>query len=135
MTAVLLAVFTFAMAAEVARAGNTCTWTGSWSPFPVNVDDAIVVSSGGNLTWSNTMPATVASWLQTTGYTGTVTVQTCYSGQGTFTNFTVSGDCVISNGVWTHTGNGTIESYRLRATIGGNLIVGSNAVIDAVEKG
>jgi hypothetical protein len=88
--------------APQAEAGNVCTWTGSWSPFPVNTDDAIVVASGGNLTWSNTMPATVASWTQNASYTGTGTFMTVYPGKGAFTNFTIAGDCTIMGGAWTH---------------------------------
>jgi hypothetical protein len=29
-----------------------------------------VISSGGNLTWSNTFPRTVASWTQSMNYSG-----------------------------------------------------------------
>jgi len=61
-----------------------------------------VVIRAGNLSWTDTLPDTVASWVQEDGYTNTVTFETKYPGIGTFTNFTITGDCVISNGVWTH---------------------------------
>ena len=81
------------------------------------------------------MPATVASWTQLPGYVGTVTVQTCYSGQGTFTNFTITGDCVISNGVWTHTTNATSAINRLGVTVGGAFLLASNAQISVDSRG
>ncbi|MEI7437501.1 MAG: hypothetical protein WCL16_11930, partial [bacterium] len=118
----------FVLAAGFVRAGNTCTWTGSWSPLPTNVDDVIVVSSGGNLTWSNTMPAKVASWSQGSGYAGTATFQTVYGATG-FTNFTVTGDVTLNGGTWAHQANTTVETNRLCVTVGGNLLV-SNAVIN-----
>ena len=68
--AAVLAALVWVMTSGITLAGNVCTWNGSWSPLPANTDDAIVVSSGGNLTWSNTMPATVASWTRAAGYTG-----------------------------------------------------------------
>jgi len=65
---------------------------------------------------------------------GTVTVATVYGNTG-FTNFAILGNCVISNGVWTHVGPQNTETNRLRVTIGGNLIVGSNASINATGVG
>ena len=116
--------------AGLMRAGNTCTWTGSWDTFPSNADDVIIVAPGGSLTWSNTMPATVGSWTQQAGYTGTATFQTVYGTAG-FTNFTVTGDMTISGGALTHVANGSVQTNRLFLTVNGNLTVGTNAAIVA----
>ena len=110
-------------------AGNTCIWSGSWDTTPVNTDDVIVVSSGGNLTWSNSFPWTVASWTQAETYAGTVTITTVYQAGG-FTNFTIMGDAMISGGAWTHGANSAGETNLLRVTVYGNLLV-TNASITA----
>ncbi len=124
-----LAAVALAMIA-VTTQGATCTWTGSWiDNTPSSATDVIIVSSGGNLTWSNTMPAIVASWTQQAGYSGTVTVQTVYGTTG-FTNFTVFGDMTISGGTWTHLGNSNLETYKLDLTVNSNLIIDSNGTIN-----
>jgi len=117
-----------------AEAGNTCTWTGTWDTTPANTDDVIVVSSGGNLTWGSSLPATVASWSQEASYAGTVTVATVYPGKGAFTNFTITGDCTIQGGTWTHSANTGGQTNRLCVTINGNLTV-TNATIGADGQG
>ena len=129
MKATVLAALTWGMVADTTWAGATRTWTGSWDTLPANADDAIVIASGGNLTWNNTMPATVGSWTQAVGYAGTVTFQTVYGTNG-FTNFTVSGNVTLSGGTWTHTANTGGETNRLRVTVGGNLFI-TNATINA----
>ena len=130
----LVAALSLAMAAVLARAGNTCTWNGSWGAFPSNADDVVVISSGGNLTWSNTMPATVGSWTQQAGYTNTVTFQTVYGASG-FTNFTVTGDMTVSGGTLTHINNSSAETYKLNLTVNGNMTIGTNGAISAVGLG
>ncbi len=109
---------------------TTCTWTGNWSTPPSANDDVIIVQSGGNLTWSNELSATVASWTQENSYTNTVTFDTVYTDSG-FTNFTITGDCVISNGTWTHKDNSTGNVYRLHVTVEGSLTIESNGTINA----
>ena len=124
----------FVSAAGMVRAGNTCTWNGSWGTTPpTNVDDVIVVSSGGNLTWSNTMPAKVASWSQGSGYSGIVTFQTIYGTTG-FTNFTVTGDVTLNGGTWAHQANTSVETNRLRVTVNGNLYI-TNSIISGDSLG
>ena len=68
-------------------------------------------------------------WDQRAGYAGTVTFPTVYGTNG-FTNFCIAGDCVLSNGVWTHAANAGGEANRLRVTVGGNLLV-ADATITA----
>ena len=129
--AAVLAALAWGLTAGMARAA-TCTWqnNGSWDTTPSSPADVIGVAAGSsNLAWNATMPATVASWTQAAGYTGTVTFQTVYGTNG-FTNFTVSGDVTLSGGAWTHRANTGGETNRLRLTVGGNLLV-SNAAISA----
>jgi len=118
------------MAAGMARAGNTCTWTNAWDTTPSSSGDMIVIAAGStNLTWGASLPAIVASWTQQSGYSGTATFQTVYGTNG-FTNFTVSGDATILGGAWTHRANGSTEANRLRVSVGGNLLI-TNATITA----
>jgi hypothetical protein len=122
------------------------TWTGlgassnaseaaNWSGGVPTRSSTIVLDSTTNkpMIWnagSNGLPDTVVAWRQSAAYTGTVTFLTCYPGQGAFTNFTIVGDCVLSNGVWTHLANTGGETNRLRVTVGGNLWI-SNTTITA----
>lgn len=126
--AVMVAVGLLIAVAGAVRA-DTCTWTGSWNTTPSGASDVIVVSSGGNLTWDATLPATVASWTQDATYAGTVTVATVYGPSG-FTNFTVTGDVTLNGGTWTHLANSGGETNRLCVTVGGNLFI-TNATIRA----
>ncbi len=113
-----------------ALASNPTNWTGGAVPL---AGDAILLNAttNKNMTWNLNIP--VQSWMQI-GYAGTVTIATVYGPAG-FTNLDILGDCTISNGVWTHSANGATEVYRLKATIGGNLNVGTNGVIDVTAKG
>ena len=113
-----------------ALASNPANWVGGVAPVAgdaVNLD----ATTNKNMTWDLTIP--VQTWTQV-GYAGTVTVSTVYGATG-FTNLNIIGNCVISNGVWTHNGNTTTEANRLRVTIGGDLIVGPNGVVDVTGKG
>jgi len=115
-----------------AVASNPTNWVGRVAP---TAGDNIYLdtTTNKNMTWDLNIP--VQSWTQV-GYAGTVTVATVYGTTG-FTNFNITGNCVISNGVWTHMANPSVnyESNRLNATIGGDLIIGSNAAIDVTGKG
>ena len=107
---------------------------------PTNTETVLLDTDASNLTWDAAATNTVASWIQTTNYTGTVTVYTVYSGQGSFSNFLIAGDCIISNGVWTHGDNTTYGSgntpyYRLCLTVSGNFSLASNAAVNASSKG
>ena len=95
--------------------------------------------------------ATVASWTQTNGYTGTVTFDTefpDYSG-ATFTQFTISGDCGIYSGKWSCRGNynnygvsvtpmnttKTAKRWCLNVAVGGAMTVASGTAIMATGRG
>jgi len=109
------------------------------------VGDDIVLdaTSTGAMTWDagvNGLTDTVASWTQTADYTGTVTLDTRYPGQGAFTNFTATGSLTVAGGVLTHGdnstyGSGNTERYRLNLTVGGDLTVGSGGRIDGDARG
>lgn len=133
--------------------GTIRTWDGggassyaseaaNWSDdtLPNNTDQIVLDStSGKHLFWdapSNSLPDTVAAWTQV-GYTGTVTFQTFYPGQGTFTNFTIEGSAVVSNGAWTHLANpsGGTAIRRLAVTVMGGMTLGTNSVIQADGRG
>ena len=88
--------------------------------------------------WDAAASATVASWTQTNGYTGTVTVDTVFPEKGAFTVLTVSGDMNVASGTVTHkehTSTYKVDQYRLRIDVGGNLRVASGAKITARAKG
>ena len=103
--------------------------------------------------WDAAATHTVAAWKQENGYTGTIEFYTefpDYSGV-VFPLFTVTGDCDILSGTWTHRGNYNnyvdgsstekqtqkLASKRwcLNVSIGGDLTIASGASIDATGKG
>lgn len=122
-------IATVALGLSGASRAATCTWTGAWDTTPSSTSDAIVVSSGGNLVWSNTLPQAVASWDQAGGYGGTVTFHTVYGTTG-FTNFHIAGNAVINGGMWTHEDN-SARTNRLKVSVGETFVLGSGAAIDA----
>lgn len=111
-------------------ASNPNNWTEEIAP---SGGESIMLNAGTskNMTWD--LDVSVQSWTQV-GYAGTVTVATVAGAAG-FTNFTILGNCVISNGVWTHHDNATSEAYRLVVTIGGDLSIGPYASIDVSYSG
>ncbi len=113
-------------------ANGNATTEANWTEGALMQGDDIVLNdtTNKNLLWNTNL--TVSSWTQI-GYAGTVTVATVYS--GTFTNLSITGHCIISNGTWTHTVNGATETYRLSVSVGGDLIVGPAAKIDVSWKG
>ena len=128
-------LFLFTFAANAA----TCTWTGAWDTTPSAAEDEIVIESG-DLTWSSTLPATVASWTQGSGYTGTVTFDTGLS------EFEVTGNVTLEGGTWTHTANPSLTSTsadwisgrgtkQLIVKCGGDFTLGSGAAINVTGKG
>ncbi len=149
--AILIAGLGLALAAAGTAQAVTRTWDGgggdnlastasNWSDDtrPTSGDQvALDGTSTKAMTWDagvNGLPDTVASWTQTDAYPGTVTFLTRYGASG-FTNFTITGDCVVSNGVWTHENNSNAQQYRLRFSVGGGLTVGPIARIDVSFKG
>ncbi len=113
-----------------ALASNPTNWVAGTIPV---AGDAVLLDSttNKNMTWDLNIP--IQSWTQV-GYTGTVTMATVYGTSG-FTNFNILGDCVISNGIWIHSGPQATEVNRLKVTIGGNLTIGTNASINVSSKG
>ena len=94
--------------------------------------------STANCEWDASASATVASWTQTNGYSGTVTVDTVFPEKGAFTVLTVTGDMTIASGKVTHKAHNATNKedyYRLRIDVGGNLAVASGAQIHATGKG
>ena len=107
--------------------------------------------STANCEWDSDASATVASWTQTNGYTGTVTLKTVYPGKGDFQCLTVTGPMAVMSGAITHPLSRTMgenhpatwdwvgdllanETYRLRLAVG-SLTVGADGLLDAKGKG
>ena len=104
--------------------------------------------STANCEWDAPATATVASWTQTNGYTGTVTLKTVYPGKGDFQCLTVTGPMAVMSGTITHPQSRTQwqsatdylqdlldnETYRVRIDAG-SLVIGANGRIDARNKG
>jgi hypothetical protein len=111
----------------------------NWSEGRVPADsDNIMLSSFSDMdmTWDggvNGLSMEVASWAQEEEYTGTVTFKTTFD--QTFPVFTISGDCVIEAGTWTHPGNGSSDDYRLKIAVGGDFSLSSAASINLDKKG
>ena len=94
--------------------------------------------SNADCEWDALATATVATWTQTNGYSGTVTVDTVFPEKGAFTVLTVTGDMAIRSGTVTHRSHDAankVDAYRLRLDVGGNLTVASGAKITARAKG
>ncbi|MBQ6136353.1 MAG: hypothetical protein IJI73_03175 [Kiritimatiellae bacterium] len=141
-----------ALAAQSARGTEYNTWIATsdglasvgsnWSAgrAPLASDNVLFDGdvSTANCEWDSAASATVASWTQTNGYTGTVTVDTVFPEKGGFTCLTVSGSMNIASGSITHrehTATYKVDQYRLRIDVGGNLTVASGAKITARGKG
>jgi hypothetical protein len=130
----LAAVLTLCFLGTPLWGNETCTWTGSWDSTPDEATDDIIIDSG-DLTWDDSLPPNVASWLQGPAYTNTVTFDNTDS--SVLTNLTIAGDCVISNGTWTHAANGAgaPATRKIDVFVGGNLILATDAMIDVKAKG
>ena len=122
---------------------NNASTAANWyqSKLPTKDDKILLaVFSPSNIVWDagvNGLPDTVASWEQTVDYTGTVTFKTVYpNGDDTaFTNFTVTGDCLVNGGKWTHVANGDKPVNRLCVNVGGDFALGEQAAINVSAKG
>ena len=119
-------------------ASTAANWSAGHAPL---ANENVVFDgnfSNANCEWDSAASATVASWTQTNGYTGTVTVDTVFPEKGGFTCLTVSGSMNIASGSITHrehTATYKVDQYRLRIDVGGNLMVASGAKISARAKG
>ena len=84
-------------------------------------------------TWDTAAPKTVAGWVQSNGYTNSVIFKTTFSDSA----FTISGNASIESGRWTlptATSAQTSPLYRIKASIGGTLMVASGASINVSGK-
>ena len=133
----------------VATADGIASDGANWSTgiAPTESDNVLFDGrfSTANCEWDAAATATVSSWTQTEGYTGTVTFDTTYS--GAFSVFTVTGDATLNAGYWSHplsftttsqASNDDIksgETYRLNVAVGGTLSIGSGGSINVVGKG
>ena len=127
----------------VASAAGNASDAANWSQGVPQAGDDILLDlfSTADMTWdldaTNGLSASVASWTQTSNYTGTVSFPINYThvAGAIFTNFTVTGNVSVEGGTWTHPANASTEDYRLFVTVGGNLTVASGASITATGKG
>ena len=125
-----------------------CNWSEGHSPTlaeHVLFDGRL---STADCTWDAASSATVASWTQTNGYTGVITLKTVYPGKGDFQCLTVTGPMAVISGTITHPQSWTQwqsaanylqdlidnETYRIRIDAA-SLTVGANGRIDARNKG
>ncbi|NQT91293.1 MAG: hypothetical protein HQ559_00925, partial [Lentisphaerae bacterium] len=136
---VLLCLFVALCFITPSLANDTCIWTGSWDTAPNEPTDSVIFRSGGNMTWdAASYPLSVTSWVHEATFTGTVTVETVFSGKGSFTNLHITGDMVVSNGVITHKLDSKSQKdleYRLAVEVDGDLIVGPDGHISANRRG
>ena len=125
----------------------------NWSAGHAPLESEDVVFDGNisttNCAWDAAATHKVASWTQTNGYTGTVTLKTVYPGKGDFQCLTVTGPMAVMSGTITHpqslkstsetwlTGAQIQEEevYRLCLVVGGTLTVGASGAIDVKDKG
>lgn len=126
-----------------ASAGNASV-AANWSQNRVpNASDAILLDlfSTASMIWDvngvNGLSDTVASWTQTSNYTGTVTFPVQYTNVvgAVFTNFVIAGNATINGGTWTHPSNSTAQVYHLQASVGGDLGLGSAAKMNVQGRG
>lgn len=124
----------------VAATDGLASVDANWSSgvAPTSADNVLFDGrfSNANCVWD--IPA-VNSWMQTVEYTSAVEIQTTYA-NGAFPLFSVTGDCTVNGGKWTHhtntnVANGGAAEYRLNVSVGGNFTLGSNAKIDAIGRG
>ena len=129
-------------------ASTGANWTQGHAPLAT---ESVVFDgdfSSDDCEWDAAATATVASWTQTNGYSGVVTLDTVYPGKGAFTCLTVTGAMAIRSGTVTHPQSWTQaqsaadylqdlldnETYRVRIDAG-SLTVGADGRIDASNKG
>lgn len=83
--------------------------------------------------------AVLSAWSQSgdeNAYTGTIVFETTYpDAEGILKTVEITGDVDLQSGTWTHLANAASEQYRLHVITGGSLILGTNAILTASEKG
>ncbi len=136
----------------VASAAGLASVDSNWSVGHAPTSTESVLFDGrfstANCEWDAAASATVASWTQTNGYTGVITLKTVYPGKGDFQCLTVTGPMAVMSGTITHPQSRTQsqsatdylqdlldnETYRIRIDAG-SLTVGEDGRIDARNKG
>ena len=85
----------------------------------------------------NGLTASVASWKQSSDYTGTVTFMTTYEeASTTFVRMTIAGDVELLGGKWTHPSNETaVATYHLDVSVGGDFTLAKGTAIDCRYRG
>lgn len=126
------------VATEAGLASEGSNW--SKGRAPISSDKILFDSdfSSVDCEWDAETVATVASWTQSTNYTGTVTIATVFPEVGDFNCLTVVGDMNLFGGAITHKEHNSSKKadyYRLRMNVGGNLLVDAAAKITAKGKG
>lgn len=122
----------------VAAADGLASDGANWSPSgaPTSSDNILFDDNFSNARckWDAAATHSVASWEQTADFTGTVELQTTYD-TGAFPALAISGNFTVNGGTITQTTNSNAQTYRLSATVGGDLVVASGAKITATGKG
>ena len=122
----------------IAVADGNASDGANWSPAgaPAASDDILFDGNFSNARciWDAVATHAVASWEQTSDFTGTVELQTTYE-EGTFPALAIAGDCTVSGGTLTQTKNEDVQAYRLSLTVGGDFSFASGAQITATGKG
>ena len=122
---------------STSNASEAANWGGA---LPTSTDDIVLdATSTKPLIWdapSNSLPTTVASWTQSSSYSGIVTLKTTYPNYSTaFTNFTITSNLTVNGGTWQHAGNSTTNAYRLFVTVGTNFTLGTGGTFSAYALG
>ena len=125
----------------VAAEDGSAATAGNWSEgrAPISTDKVLFDGdiSSASCEWNSAADggpsATVAEFKMTDTYTGTVTIDTLYS--GTFSGLAVTGDMTVEGGTLTHPANSDAETYRLNLAVGGAFTLGAAAKIDLCGKG
>ena len=122
--------------AWVAASAGNASVSGNWGLGHVPTSSEIVflgLFSAQNMTWDVTNA--VAKWIQTADYNGTVTIATRYD--DTFPCMTISGNCQILGGTWTHPvgSSGNTAIYHMRVDVGGDFTLAGAASINLNNKG
>ncbi len=126
------ATFTWTNGGGTGLASAASNWSGGAAPSA----GAVVTLNGtstANLTWD--LNVSIASWNQTSAYTGNVIINTNYSGNGSFTLLDITGDLTISGGSWTQNPNSTVQGNLIKVAVGGNFTLASGATITVGGKG
>ena len=119
-------------------ASTAANWSAGHSPAAT---ENIVFDgdfSTADCEWDAAASATVASWMQGNGYTGTVTFVTTFAqADNAFTSFTITSDAALYSGKWTlptATSAQTSPLYRIKASVGGSLTIANGASITVSGK-